>query len=171
MRYSALTGLACLFYHRRGKSVKATGFAVSTVDAQPDFAPPACACPTCGVECRRHSVYTRNVRDVSLDGPTTIRVRVGNYRCKGCAKFFKPELPFAAKGKHYSTRATRKATVAVQEDKTTYTALTNRLSRDFSIRPSKSTCWDWFQEFAGNIDIEGLPEMGLLPVQRANLRR
>lgn len=125
-----------------------------TVDAQPDFAPPVCACPTCGVECRRHSVYPRTIRDISLDGPVTLRVPVGNYRCTGCQKFFKPEVPFAAKGKHYSTRAARKATISVQQDKTTYTALPNRLSRDFSINPAKSTCWDWFQEFAGSIDIE-----------------
>src|SRR6185312_10951818 len=48
----------------------------------------------------------------------------------------------------------RKATVAVQEDKTTYTALSHRLERDFSIRPAKSTGWAWFQRFAGSIDIE-----------------
>ena len=94
------------------------------------------------------------MRDISLDGPVAIQVRVGNYRCNGCRKFFKPEVPFAAKGKRYTDRAVRKATVAVQEDKTTYTALPNRLSRDFSIGPSKSSGWRWFQEFAEGIDAE-----------------
>ena len=125
-----------------------------TVDAQPDYAPALAACPTCGAECRRHSVYPQDGARHSLDGPVTIQVRVGNYRCNGCRKFFKPEVPFAAKGKRYTDRAVRKATVAVQEDKTTYTALPNRLSRDFSIGPSKSSGWRWFQEFAEGIDAE-----------------
>lgn len=89
-----------------------------------------------------------------MDGPTVHTVPIGNYRCVTCCRFFKPELPFAGKGKRYTTRAVRKATVAVQEDKTTYTALPQRLNRDFSIRPSKSSGWCWFQEFAGQIDIQ-----------------
>jgi hypothetical protein len=119
-----------------------------------DFAPATWACPTCQAVCRRHSVYTRKIKDISLDGPATLYVPVGYYRCDACERFFKPELPFAAKSKRYTDRAVRKATVAVQEDKTTYTALPHRLERDLAIRPAKSTGWAWFQRFAGSIDID-----------------
>src|SRR5947209_177477 len=101
----------------------------------PDYAPPVCACPTCGAECKRHSTYPRRIKDIGLDGPTLLHVTVGNYRCAACRRFFKPVLPFAGKGKRYTTRAVRKATVSVQEDKTTFTGLSHRLQRDFSIRP------------------------------------
>lgn len=119
-----------------------------------DFAPPVRACPNCGAECKRHSIYRRKVKDISLDGQVTLEIPVGNYRCATCRKFFKPEVPFAPKGTRYTVRATRKATVAVPEDKTTYCALPRRLDRDFSITPSKSSGWRWFQKFAGEIDIE-----------------
>jgi hypothetical protein len=66
---------------------------------------------------------------------------------------FMSQLPFAAKGRRYTKRAMQKATMAIQQDKTTYAALPNRLKRDFTIHPSTSTGWAWFQEFAGNIDI------------------
>lgn len=125
----------------------------SAVPTTTDFAPPVRECPACGAECKRHSVYTRRVRDISLGGPVVLEVRVGNYRCKACNRFFKPDLPFAGKGKRYTDRAVRKATVAVQEDKATYTGLPHRLDRDFAVRPSKSTGWKWFQDFAGSIDI------------------
>ena len=125
-----------------------------TAAATADFAPKTLDCPTCEAACKRHSTYPRRIKDISLDGPVVHHVRVGNYWCNACGKFFKPELPFAGKGKRYTHRAVRKATVAVQEDKTTYTALPNRLVRDFAIHPSKSTGWTWFQEFAEQIDIE-----------------
>jgi hypothetical protein len=112
------------------------------------------SCPACHAECKRHSVYLRKLRDIGVDGPTILEVRVGNYWCATCRKFFKPEVTFAPKGKRYTARAIRKATVAIQEDKTTFTGLPNRLARDFSIAPSKSRGWYWFQDFAGQIDIE-----------------
>jgi hypothetical protein len=118
-----------------------------------DFAPPVRDCPACGAVCKRHSAYTRTVRDISLDGPVVLEVRVGNYKCKACDRFFKPDVPFAAKGKRYTDRAVRKATVGVQQDKLTYTALPQRMERDFAVRPAKSTGWAWFQSFAGDIDI------------------
>ena len=118
-----------------------------------DFAPPTWHCPTCHAECKRHSVSIRRVKDVCLDGPLTLEIRVGSYRCAACRKFFRPELPFAGRGRRYSHRAIRKATVGVQEDKATYTGLPHRLERDFFIRPSVSTGWLWFQEFAAGIDV------------------
>jgi hypothetical protein len=96
----------------------------------------------------------RRIKDIGLDGPVVLNVPVGNYWCLTCKKFFKPEVPFAGKRKRFTSRAVRKATVAVQQDKTTYTALPHRLDRDFNVRPAKSTGWLWFQEFAGSIDIE-----------------
>jgi len=126
----------------------------AVAETTPDFAPAMLACPACLSVCRRHSIYLRTIRDIGLDGPVVLSVRVGKYRCATCRTIFKHELPFAGKSKRYSTRAVRKATVAVQEDKTTYTALPNRLNRDFSVQPAKSTGWVWFQEFAGQIDIE-----------------
>lgn len=125
----------------------------SAVPSTTDFAPPVRECPVCGAVCKRHSAYTRKVRDVSLDGPVVLEVRVGNYKCKACDRFFKPDVPFAAKGKRYTDRAVRKATVAVQQDKTTYTGLPHRMERDYAVRPAKSTGWAWFQSFAGDIDI------------------
>jgi hypothetical protein len=126
---------------------------LSQGSASADFAPPVRACPTCGAECKRHSTYTRRIKDVSLDGPVTLQIPVGRYRCPNCRKFHQPDLPFAGARKRYTDRAVRKATVAVQEDKTTYTALPHRLARDFAIRPAKSTGWAWFQDFAGRIDV------------------
>jgi hypothetical protein len=126
----------------------------SPAGSNTDFAPAAHPCPTCGAECKRHSIYVRRIKDIGLDGPIVLEIPVGNYRCLDCCKFFKPEVPFASKNKQYTTRAIRKATVAVQQDKTTYTALPNRLERDFAIRPAKSTAWLWFQQFAGGIDVQ-----------------
>src|SRR5260370_29863951 len=110
-------------------------------------------CRACGAECKRHSVRTRTVRDISLGGPVVLQVRVGNYHCRACARFFKPELPFAGKGKRYTDRAVRKAVESVQQDKTTYTSLPRRLERDFAVRPALSTGWAWFQQFAGSIAV------------------
>ena len=127
--------------------------AASVPQADRDYAPPTWHCPTCHAECKRHSVSIRRVKDVCLDGPLTLEIRVGSYRCTACRKFFRPGLPFAGRGRRYSHRAIRKATVGVQEDKATYTGLPHRLERDFNVSPSVSTGWLWFQEFAAGIDV------------------
>jgi hypothetical protein len=122
----------------------------------PEFevAPPTADCPVCRTCCKRHSIATRRVRDVSLDGCRVIELRVGVYFCMVCQKHFRLQTGLAEKGKHYGKRSLEKSFTAVRDDKTTFTALPNRLVRDFNIHPSKSTCHRWFHERADLIDFE-----------------
>lgn len=122
------------------------------VDNALEVAPPRAECPVCHVECKRHSIAQRKVRDISLDGERIIPIKVGVYSCLNCDKHFRLQTGLAEKGKHYSKRALDKGFVAVRDDKNTFTALPNRLARDFHIAPSKSTCHRWFHEKAGLID-------------------
>jgi len=117
-------------------------------------APPRAECPRCGTFCKRHSKRTRRIKDIDLEQPTTIIIKVGVYRCQGCQKFFRFQPSFCEKGKHYSKRAREKARQAVVEDRTTFTGLGRRLKRDFHIQPSVSTGYRWFHEAADKIDFE-----------------
>lgn len=90
----------------------------------------------------------------SIGGERVIPIRVGVYSCLNCDKHFRLQTGLAEKGKHYSKRALEKGFVAIRDDKNTFTALPNRLARDFHIGPSKSTCHRWFHERAGLIDFE-----------------
>jgi hypothetical protein len=119
-----------------------------------EIAPPKTECSVCRTECKRHSIALRKVRDVAFEGERIVPVRVGVYFCPTCGKHFRLQTGLANKGKHYSKRAQEKGFVAIRDDKTTFTALPNRLARDFSITPSKSTCHRWFHERAGAIDFE-----------------
>lgn len=116
------------------------------------IAPPTSECPVCKTVCKRHSIRGRKVRDIDLDGQRIVMIRVGVYSCPTCKKHFRLQTGLAEKGKHYSKRALNKSFMAVRDDKTTFTALPNRLSRDFHIEPSKSTCHRWFHERADGID-------------------
>jgi hypothetical protein len=124
------------------------------VDNALEVAPPKAECPVCHAECKRHSIARRKVRDISLDGERIIPIRVGVYSCLNCDKHFRLQTGLAEKGKHYSKRALEKGFVAIRDDKNTFTALPNRLARDFHIEPSKSTCHRWFHEKAASIDFE-----------------
>ena len=124
------------------------------VDNALEIAPPTAECPACRTVCKRHSVARRRVRDISLDGERRIPIRIGVYFCVVCGKHFRLQTGLAEKGKHYSRRSLEKGFVAVRDDKTTFTALPNRLARDFHIQPSKSTCHRWFHERADSINFE-----------------
>lgn len=124
------------------------------VDNALEVAPPKAECPVCHAECKRHSIARRKVRDISLDGERVIPIRIGVYSCPNCDKHFRLQTGLAEKGKHYSKRVLEKSFVAVRDDKNTFTALPNRLARDFHIEPSKSTCHRWFHERAGLIDFQ-----------------
>lgn len=115
-------------------------------------APTTAECPICKTFCKRHSIRGRKVRDIDLDGQRVVLIRVGVYSCPNCKKHFRLQTGLAEKGKHYSKRALNKSFMAVRDDKTTFTALPSRLSRDFHIQPSKSTCHRWFHERADGID-------------------
>lgn len=119
-----------------------------------EIAPPTAECPVCHNEGKRHSIARRRIRDISLDGERVVPVRVGVYNCVVCKKHFRLQTGLAEKGKHYSKRALEKGFVAIRDDKTTFTALPNRLSRDFHITPSKSSCHRWFHSRADKIDFE-----------------
>jgi Transposase len=125
-----------------------------TSDNALEIAPPTAECPVCHSESKRHSIARRNIRDISLDGERVVPVRVGVYRCAMCQKHFRLQTGLAEKGKHYSKRALEKSFVAVRDDKMTFTGLPNRLSRDFHIAPSKSTCHRWFHNRADKINFE-----------------
>ena len=125
-----------------------------TINVASTFAPSTLECPRCGVNCTRNSIRTRKVKDINLEGPVTLTIRVGSYKCRACQKYFSFQPDFAKKGKHYSKRAIEKARQAVVEDRTTFTGLGKRLERDFHIRPSCSTGYRWFHEAADQIDFE-----------------
>jgi transposase/uncharacterized protein DUF6431 len=118
-----------------------------------DYAPRQANCPICGSLCVRRATRLRTLKDISLDNSQTIKIKVGDYRCKQCNKYFRSQPDLAEKGKHYTERAINKVYAAIQEDKTTFTGVPKRVERDFKIKPSKSTCHEWFHRKAGSIDL------------------
>ena len=112
-----------------------------------------CNCLVCGNLCKRHSIASRKVRDISLEGDATFVVQVGVYFCRTCNKYFRINPSFVTKGKHYSNRVLEKNYSGIVEDKTTFTAIPKRLKRDFNVSPSKSTCYRWFHSQAKKIDL------------------
>ncbi len=118
------------------------------------FTPSKATCPQCGNISKRHSIATRQVKDINLDHETTIKIKVGVYKCKYCDKHFRFQPGFVNKGKHYSKRVIEKARVAVAEDKTTFSGLKHRLARDFHVHPCKTTGYYWFHNAADKIDME-----------------
>jgi transposase-like protein len=124
-----------------------------TTGSASNFAPSSLECPKCGALSKRHSIRKRQIKEIDLERPTVLDVRVGVYKCQSCQKFFRFQPPMVQRWKHYSARAIDRARTAVSVDKTTFAGLPRRLDRDFHIRPATSTTYLWFHEAADQIDL------------------
>jgi transposase len=63
-------------------------------------------CPYCGIACgERHACHDREVMDLPLGGwETQLVVRLFQFRCERCDKFFTPRHPALAEGAHATER-------------------------------------------------------------------
>lgn len=111
-------------------------------------------CELCGGLAPRAWEVSRTAIDLDLAGPVFLLVIVGVHHCHRCERHFRSQPPFLRANAVYTERVREKAALSVYEDGMAIRRVTERLARDFWVRPSESTIRNWCHEYAENLDFE-----------------
>ncbi len=112
-------------------------------------------CQLCGRFAPRAWEASRTAIDVGLDGPVFLLVIVGVHHCRCCERHFRDQPPFLRPGAVYTERVRQKAVLSVYEDGMAVRRVTDRLARDFWVRPSEAMIRNWCHEYAEELDFAG----------------
>ena len=118
-----------------------------------EYAPQTANCPHCGAPSKRHSKRVRHPIDIDLDHPVILECIVGVYKCPNGCGFFRIQPPFLSKGAHYTNRAKEKCVVSIRDDQMPISSVPQRVARDFSIYPVKSTIHLWYNQAGKQLDL------------------
>jgi transposase-like protein len=116
---------------------------VQVVVLTPDYS--QTVCPDCGgpTKCKRS--YYIHPQDIALEQPTILQVYRQVRECcdPSCEGRIAPELAFIDKGGRFTKRAKQKAVASVTEDGMPLERVPQRMWRDFHVRVTKSTVFEW----------------------------
>lgn len=98
---------------------------------------------------------SRTAIDVGLDGPVFLLITVGVHHCRHCERHFRAQPPFLKPGAIYTERVREKAVLSVYEDGMAVRRVTERLARDFWVRPSEAMIRRWCHEYAESLNFAG----------------
>lgn len=116
-------------------------------------------CPHCGKACdERHLCYDRTVTDLPMGGcGTELVVRLWQFRCRACDKFFTPRFAALAEGAHATERLLeRLAELAGHGD-------LSAAARFFAI-PEK-TAEGWYYDYLKRLELRRESGSNLRPVR------
>jgi hypothetical protein len=123
--------------------------------------PRRCICPGCRIKQTfiKHKERWRTLKDMNLEGPLLLRVRIVYARCKNkdCKVYSFPlPTPGIERYARSSTRLRREAVAGVVEDNSTLPRISKRLSRSFNTTGSKSAIDRWKHKEADKYDIKDI---------------
>jgi hypothetical protein len=117
--------------------------------------PPYAQCDRCGRPARRVWEVSRTAIDINLEGPVVLLVTVSVHRCSACSGYFRAQPPFLRRNAVYAERVREKAVLSVYEDGMPFRRVTERLARDFWVKPSEAMIRRWCKDFADGLDFAG----------------
>lgn len=120
------------------------------------YAPRYFPCPKCGLKGKRKTTKTFRVADVLLVyRRSELEVTVGVYRprCPCFTSAFVASHPAVEPGGRYTRRVKQLVVDAVVRDKITYTAVQEKMAREFGLHLSTETIFRWVNEAADRLDL------------------
>jgi transposase len=115
--------------------------------------PSTVPCSECGDARRRVWEVSRLALDLDIDGPTTLRVRVGVYHCADCQRYFRTQPPFLRPNAVYTNRVVRAAVESVLSDGMPLCQVKKRLARDLWVSPSEVAIRGWCKAVTSALDL------------------
>jgi len=131
-------------------SLNSTPCTIRSVDFLLPFAP----CDRCGADAQRVDVATRIAIDIDLDQPAVLAVHTSIHFCAPCHHYFRAQPPFLRRDAVYTRRVMHKALASVIEDGMAFRTVSQRLARDFWVRPSEAIIRRWHRTYAAGIVLD-----------------
>lgn len=123
--------------------------------------PRSCVCPECRIRqpFKKHREHWKTVKDINLENPTILKVRVISAKCLNpdCKrKSFVLPTPGIDKYVRSTNRLIKESIAGVVEDNSTLPRISRRLTRTFNTTGSKSAIDRWKHKEADKYDIKDI---------------
>lgn len=109
---------------------------------------PFTPCDRCAAATARVWETRRTALDIDLEHPVLLLVTVSVHHCRACHHYFRAQPPFLRPDATYTTRVVAMAVRSVYEDGMARSRVTQRLARDFWVRPSEAMIRRWCANYA-----------------------
>lgn len=96
----------------------------------------------------------RTAIDLHLDRPTLLHITVSVHYCATCSHYFRAQPPFLRPDAIYTNRVVLKAVQSVFEDAMAKRRVTERLARDFWVKPSEASIRNWCKTYQAGFSFE-----------------
>lgn len=121
---------------------------------QLDYCFAAQPCDICQRPAERFTTAARTAIDLDLDAPALLKISVSVHHCPDCHHYFRAQPPFMRPRAIYTNRVVNKAVQSVYNDDMAMRRVTDRLARDFWVRPSEGMIRHWCQIYSAQFDFE-----------------
>ena len=121
---------------------------------QVDYCLPSQPCDLCKHPSERFTTATRTAIDLDLNALVLLQVTVSVHHCPDCRHYFRAQPPFLRPRAIYTNRVVDKAVQSVYNDDMAMRRVTERLARDFWVRPSESMIRHWCRTYSAQFDFE-----------------
>lgn len=96
----------------------------------------------------------RTAIDLNIDHPTLLHIFVSVHHCSHCDHYFRAQPPFLRTDAIYTNRVVMKAVQSVFEDGMARRRVTDRMARDFWVKPSETSIRNWCKTYQAGFNFE-----------------
>ncbi len=121
---------------------------------QIDYCLPSALCDRCRNPASSSATASRVAIDVNLECPVLLHVDVSVHHCPDCHHYFRAQPPFLRPRAIYTNRVVGKAVQSVYGDDMAMRRVTERMARDFWVRPSEGIVRSWCSIYSAGFDLE-----------------
>lgn len=115
---------------------------------------PSLPCDQCQQSAAAVDRAERTAIDPHLDRPTLLHITVSIHYCAKCDHYFRAQPPFLRPDAIYTNRVVMKAVQSVFEDAMAKRRVTDRLARDFWVKPSETSIRNWCKTYQAGFSFE-----------------
>jgi hypothetical protein len=112
-----------------------------------DYRVPTARCAVCQQPAPHFTTAHRTAIDIDLEQPVLLRITVSVHYCAACDHYFRAVPPFLQRWAIYTHRVIAKAVRSVYEDGMAMRRVSDRLARDFWVRPSEGRIRQWCRAY------------------------
>jgi len=118
------------------------------------FAFPSLPCDYCQRPAEAVDRAERTAIDLHLDHPVLLHITVSIHYCTNCDHYFRAQPPFLRPDAVYTNRGVMKAVQAVFEDAMAKRRVTDRMARDFWVKPSETSICNWCKTYQAGLSFK-----------------
>jgi lambda repressor-like predicted transcriptional regulator len=115
---------------------------------------PSLPCDHCQQAAEAVDHAERTAIDLHLNHPTLLHITISVHYCASCGHYFRAQPSFLRPDAIYTNRVVMKAVQSVFEDAMAKRRVTDRLARDFWVKPSETSIRNWCKTYQAGFNFD-----------------